>query len=432
MNKNAPSPSRLCIESIEKAKEMENDITRRDLFVKGGVLAVGLMAPSWLSAIARADVVKLANGRKVDPDNVLVVCQFSGGNDGLNTVIPYLDPEYHRLRPTLGFKADEVIQAADGLGFNPAMSGIGELFKKGQVAVINNVGYPNPNRSHFKSMDIWQSASPDGQLKYGWIGRAFDKNCESGKKMDPIEALGLSTERPLALSAQVASIPCFASLGDVQQMVGDPDAEKMLRDIQGMAAQEGSAVRQIQMANNTALDAISALKTNLGKYTPKNDYGDHAFGRGFKQIAQIIATSPQTRVIYLSVGGFDTHAKQRESQEKLLKGFSDAMAAFQAELEAIGKADKVLTIAFSEFGRRSYENGSEGTDHGKAAPMFLIGKNVKGGFHGAKPDLSNLNDGDLQFKIDFRQVYATALDDWMGNDSKVVLGGQYQALDVLK
>lgn len=411
---------------------IENDITRRDLFVRGGVLAVGLMAPSWLSAIARSDVANLANGRKIDPNNVLVVCQFSGGNDGLNTVIPYLDPKYRELRPTLGFNSDEVLKAADGLGFHPSMEGFADLFKKGQVAVINNVGYPNPNRSHFKSMDIWQSASPDGALKYGWIGRAFDKNCESGAKLDPIAALGLSTERPLALTAKVASIPCFASLGDVQQMVGDPDAERMLREIQGMAGAEGSSVRQIQLANNTALDAISALKANLSKFEPKNDYGDHAFGRGFKQIAQIIATSPQTRVIYLSVGGFDTHARQKESHATLMKGFSQAIAAFQAELEAVGKATNVTTLVFSEFGRRTYENGSEGTDHGKAAPMFLIGKNVKGGFHGARPDLTNLNDGDLQFKIDFRQVYATALDDWMGNDSKAILGGQFQTLDVFK
>ncbi|QYK52953.1 MAG: DUF1501 domain-containing protein [Fimbriimonadaceae bacterium] len=411
---------------------MSTDLSRRELFAKGGVLAVGLMAPAWLSAIARADVVKMASGRKVAPDNVLVVIQFSGGNDGLNTVIPYLDPEYARLRPTLGIKPDEVLKAADGLGFHPAMAGFAELFKKGQVAVINNVGYPNPNRSHFKSMDIWQSASPDSTLKYGWIGRAFDRNCESGKKMDPVEALGLSTERPLALTAKEASIPCFASLGDIQQMVGDADAERMLREIQGMAAEQGTSVRQIQLANNTALDAISALKTNLGKYSPKESYGEHAFGRGLKQIAQIIATSPSTRVIYLSVGGFDTHARQPESHAALMKGFSDAIAAFQKELEAVGKADKVLTMVFSEFGRRSYENGSQGTDHGKAAPMFLIGKNVKGGFHGPKPDLQNLNDGDLNFKIDFRQAYATALDDWMGNDSKVVLGQQFQSLDVLK
>jgi uncharacterized protein (DUF1501 family) len=411
---------------------MSNDFSRRELFVKGGVLAVGLMAPSWLSAIARADVVKMSKGKAIAPDNVLIVCQLSGGNDGLNTIVPYMDQTYYDLRPNLAIAKDAVIPAADGLGFHPAMTGFAKLFKEGKVAVINNVGYPNSNRSHFKSMDIWQSASPDGSLKYGWIGRAFDKNCETGGKLDALAGLGLSTERPLALTANEVSIPCFASLGDVQQMVGDPDAEKMLREIQGMAAKEGSAVRTIQMANNSALDAIAALKANLGKYEPKQTYADDPFGRGFKQIAQIVATSPQTRVIYFSAGGFDTHARQGEAHEKLLKGFSDAVAAFQAEMEACGRADKVMTLVFSEFGRRSYENGSAGTDHGQAAPMFLIGKNVKGGFHGPKPDLQDLNDGDVRFKVDFRQVYATALDNWMGNDSAVVLGQQFQTLDVLK
>lgn len=422
----------LSCHKIDKRHSMSNDFSRRELFVKGGVLAVGLMAPSWLSAIARADVVKMSKGKAVAPDNVLIVCQLSGGNDGLNTIVPYMDQTYYDLRPNLAIAKDAVIPAADGLGFHPAMTGFAKLFKEGKVAVINNVGYPNSNRSHFKSMDIWQSASPDGSLKYGWIGRAFDKNCETGGKLDALAGLGLSTERPLALTANEVSIPCFASLGDVQQMVGDPDAEKMLREIQGMAAKEGSAVRTIQMANNSALDAIAALKANLGKYEPKQTYGDDPFGRGFKQIAQIVATSPQTRVIYFSAGGFDTHARQGEAHEKLLKGFSDAVAAFQAEMEACGRADKVMTLVFSEFGRRSYENGSAGTDHGQAAPMFLIGKNVKGGFHGPKPDLQDLNDGDVRFKVDFRQVYATALDNWMGNDSAVVLGQQFQTLDVLK
>lgn len=407
------------------------DLSRRELFVKGGVLAVGLMAPSWLSSIARADVARLARGRKIDPDNVLVVIQLSGGNDGLNTVIPYLDSQYAQLRPTLGIKPDQVLPAADGLAFHPEMKAFADLFKQQKVAVVNNVGYPNANRSHFKSMDIWQSASPDGSLKYGWIGRAFDRNCESGHKMDPIEALGLSTERPLALTAHEASIPCFASLGDIQTMVGDADAEAMLRQIQGPAATDGSPFRQIQMANNAALDAITSLKANLNKYSPAQNYGDHPFGRALKQVAQIIATSPGTRVLYLSVGGFDTHARQAENHAKLLRGLSDALGAFQTELELIGKADKVLTMVFSEFGRRSYENGSQGTDHGQAAPMFLIGNSVKGGIYGGKPDLDHLNDGDVAFKVDFRQVYATALDDWMGNDSKAVLGQQFATLDVL-
>lgn len=410
---------------------MGKDLTRRELFAKGGVLAVGLMSPPWLASIAKADVVKLANGRKIAPDNVLVVCQLSGGNDGLNTIVPYTDPNYAKLRPSLGIEADKVLKLTDGLGLHPNLGGLHKLFNQGKVAIVQNVGYPNPNRSHFKSMDIWQSASPAGDLRYGWIGRAFDKNCESGK-LDTLAGIGLSTEKPLALSAKEASIPCFASLGDIQNMVGDADAEKMLRQIQGKDAAEGSAIRQIQLANNTALDAISALKANLGKYTPKETYATDPFGRGFKQIAQIVATSPSTRVVYFSAGGFDTHSRQAENHDRLMKGFGDAMEAFMAEMEACGKADKVIVLVFSEFGRRAYENGSAGTDHGKAAPMMLIGKPVKGGIYGAKPDLVNLADGDLAFKTDFREVYATALDNWMGTDSKVVLGQQYKPLDIIR
>lgn len=410
---------------------MDYDITRRELFVKGGVLAVGLMAPSWLSAVARADVAKVAAGKRIDPDNVLVVIQLSGGNDGLNTIVPYLQDAYYKLRPNLAVPKDKVIPATDSLGFHPALAGLASLFQKGKVAIVNNVGYPNANRSHFKSMDIWQSASPDGSLKYGWIGRAFDQNCESGP-LHAIAGIGLSTEKPLALTARRASIPVFASLGDIQNMVADADAERMLREIQGMEAKQGSTIRQIQLANNTALDAISALKTNLSQYELKQSYGDDAFGRGFRQIAQIVATSPQTRVVYFSAGGFDTHARQLDQHERLLKGFSDGLAAFQAEMEACGKADKVLTLVFSEFGRRSYENGSAGTDHGAAAPMFLVGNSVKGTLHNPQIDLHNLDDGDLRFQTDFRQVYATVLENWTGNDSKTILGQDFKTLPLLK
>lgn len=410
---------------------MSNDFSRRELFARGGVLAVGLMTPPWLASIARADIVRTASGRAVDPDNVLIVCQLSGGNDGLNTVIPYADPLYYQSRPSLGIPEDQVLKLADGLGLHPSMTGLRDLFNKGQVAIIQGVGYPNPNRSHFKSMDIWQSASPDGAIKHGWVGRHFDQELTEGP-MSPIAAIGLSTEKPRALNAVKASIPCFASLNDVQNMVGDADAERMLREIQGMEAAAGSATRTIQQANNSALDAMAALKAQLAKYQPKQTYGEDPFGRGFKQIAQLVATSPQTRVIYFSAGGFDTHSRQADQHQKLLKGFSDAVAAFQAEMEAVGRADKTMVLVFSEFGRRVYENGSAGTDHGKAGPMMLIGKNVKGGFHGPKPDLNTLSDGDLAHKIDFRQVYATALDNWMGGESKVVLGGQFSTLDVLK
>jgi uncharacterized protein (DUF1501 family) len=408
-----------------------SDITRRDVLKSGGMLAIGLMAPPWLASVARADMIRSAKGGKLDPDAVLVVCQLSGGNDGLNTVIPVDSDIYYKMRPTVGIPKDKALSIGSGLAFHPSMSGFHELFKAGKVAVVQNVGYPNGNRSHFRSMDIWQSASPDDQFRNGWVGRHFDLKLAGGG-IDPVAAIGLSTEKPRALSGEKASIPCFASLADIKSMVGDPAMEKLLRDVQGAPAATGSSQRAVQQASISALDAISALNQKLGGYEPKGEYPNHPFGQGFKQISQLIAVSPQTRVIYFSVGGFDTHSRQADQHAKLMEGFSAAIKAFQDELAAMGKADKVVTMVFSEFGRRTYENGSAGTDHGTAAPMFLVGSRVKGGLYGPNPDLADLRDGDIQFKIDFRQVYATALDNWLGSDSKVVLGGEFGALDVIK
>lgn len=409
---------------------MSDFLSRRDLFKRGGIIAVGLTAPRWLSAITRSDVMRQAKGGQRTGNTVLVVCQLTGGNDGLNTVVPYADKQYYALRPTLGLTEDKVIKLTEQIGFHPAMAAMQTLYKEGKVAILQNVGYPRPNRSHFKSMEIWQSASPESILKYGWIGRHFDIQAATGP-LNPVVAVGLSTDKPLALNGAKASIPCFASLTDIQAMVGDPDAEKMLRQIQGMDAMEGTGTRVVQQASKSALDAMAVLSKQLQTYTPKQTYAADAFGQGFKQIAQLVATSPATRVVYFSVGGFDTHARQADTHEKLLKGFSDGVLAFQREMESAGKADNVIVLVFSEFGRRSYENASGGTDHGAAAPMFVIGKRVKGGLHGPIPDLSQLADGDLKFAIDFREVYATTLDQWMGGDSTTVLGQKFNHVSVL-
>jgi len=408
---------------------MSDLISRRDMMKRGGVIAIGLMAPRWLSTIAQADMLRIAKGGKAASDTVLVVCQFSGGNDGLNTFIPYANKTYYDLRPTIGIPEAQVLHINEQMGFHPAMGPVAELFKAGKVAVINNVGYPNPNRSHFASMDIWQSASPDKSMHNGWIGRHFDQQLTHGP-MNPVVALGLSTEKPMALSAKNASIPCFASLNDVKNLIGDPASEQMLRDIQGMDAAPGSPTRVVQQASKAALDAMDILTKQLGTYTPKGTYGNDPFGNGFKQIAQLIATSPKTRVIYFSAGGFDTHARQLDTQAKLLGNFANAVSAFQAEMEAIGRADKVIVLTFSEFGRRVTENGSQGTDHGQAAPMFLIGKPVKGGMYGPVPDLKNLANGDVGFTTDFREVYAATLDHWMGGDSEIVLGKKFSPAPV--
>lgn len=408
---------------------MDNELTRRELIKKGGIIAIGLSAPAWLSSIARADVLKTSKGGVIDPDGVLVVIQLSGGNDGLNTVVPFTDPKYYELRPHLGIPADKVLKISDKLGLHPAMPGLADLYKQGKVAVIQNVGYPKPNRSHFKSMDIWNQANPDSSLSYGWIGRHLDA-VQVNKKLNPVYALGLSTEKPKALDANKVSVPCFASLADIQSMVGDPDAERLLRTISSGAGTNEE--RLVQMANAAAFDAMVELKEKLKTFSPKEAYGKSKFGVGLQQIAQLVATSPMTRVVYFSTGGFDTHANQAKQHEELLAGFSEAIQAFQKEMEAIGKDKKVTVLVFSEFGRRSYENASAGTDHGAAAPMFLIGSRVKGGFYGPIPNLNDLSDGDLKFAIDFRQVYATTLDQWMGGESEKVLSGKFQHLPVFR
>lgn len=408
---------------------MSNSISRRDVLKSGGVIAVGLVAPAWLSTIARANMLQAAAGGKAAKETVLVVCQLSGGNDGLNTVVPYATKAYYDLRPTLAIAEKDVLKINDQLGFHPSMAGLAALYQKKQVAIVQGIGYPKPNRSHFKSMEIWQSASPDTSMRNGWIGRHFDEQM-SASPQNPVVALGLSTEKPRALNADRASIPCFASLADIQSMVGDPDMERMLRQIQGPEAATGSAERVIQQANQSALDAMATLRDRLKGFDPKQTYGADPFGQGFKQIAQLIATSPATRVIYFSAGGFDTHARQADQHGKLMKGFSDAIAAFQAELDALGKSKNVVTLVFSEFGRRSYENASQGTDHGAAAPLFLIGGGIKGGLYGPMPNLTDLDDGDIKYAIDFRQVYATTLDQWLGGDSQKVLAAKFEHLPV--
>lgn len=409
----------------------ESNLTRRELLAKGTMIAVGLSTPRWLAAVAHGDLIRAARGRKVDPDNILVVCQLSGGNDGLNTVVPFADPLYAKARPTLALKGDEVLHLNDTMGLHPTMGGLATLYKEGKVAVVQNVGYPNPNRSHFKSMDIWQSASPDAKLPYGWIGRSMDERAAQ-QMYNPVACVGLSTERPLALQAKDASIPCFASLADIKSLVGNADAEKLLRQIQGRDAEQGSAIRTIQDANRAALDAMNLLNSKLDGAKPKQTYGENGFGRGFAQISQLLMASPQTRVVYFSHGGFDTHSRQKDAHAKLMQEFSDAVLAFQREMESAGLDKKVTLLVFSEFGRRVEENGSLGTDHGEAAPMFLIGSRVKGGFHGPNPDLANLSRGDVPWKTDFRSVYATTLENWLGNDAGLVLGQEFPTLDLIK
>ncbi len=407
---------------------MADEITRREFLRNSGALiAVGLMAPPWLAQIARADIRKAAAGAK-GSDHILVVCQFSGGNDGLNTVIPYAQKQYYAARPTLAIPESKLIAINEEIGLHPSLAGVKSLWDDKQVAIVNGVGYPHPNRSHFRSMEIWQTANPDASEQYGWLGKYLDGEYEA-KNPNPVMAVAFGRERFVSLAAKNASVPTFASLADIKAMVGDPDADKALREIQGMDSKDAHT-QQVRKATNSALDAMAELSRNLDKYQSTAKYDANPFAEGFKQIAHLIAISPRTRVIYFSAGGFDTHSRQAETQEKLLKYFGDGLNTFMGELQTMNKADKVTVMVFSEFGRRLGENASAGTDHGAAAPMFVVGGSVKGGLYGKYPDLGDLERGDLKYNTDFRTVYQTVLSSWMGAEADSLLGKDFGTLPV--
>lgn len=406
---------------------MADNFTRRDFLRSSAIIAVGVASPPWLAKIAKADVLQIAKGNKIDPDNVLVVCQLSGGNDGLNTVVPWTDSRYYAARPVLGIKEDQVLKVSESLGFHPSMAGVQDLFKANKLAIVQNVGYPNPNRSHFRSMEIWQTANPDNIEAYGWLGKYLDSQVSKGSA-NPVMALNFGRQSNLSLKGKVASVPCFASLADVRSLTGDMDDERMLREIQGTGG--GADAETIRKANLTALDAMAELKKAMDSYQSKFTYGNDQFGQGFRQVAQIIATLPKTRVIYFSAGGFDTHSQQANAHSNLMGTFSAALKSFMDEMEAIGKSKKVTVLVFSEFGRRVNENASQGTDHGAAAPMFVAGGLIKGGFYGSNPDLTNLDRGDVKWQTDFRQVYASVIDRWMGGDSASIFGRKFDHVDI--
>jgi uncharacterized protein (DUF1501 family) len=404
--------------------------SRRDFIVRSSsIIAVGLLAPPWLSAILRDKARAAAGGVAPTGKHVFIVCQLSGGNDGLNTVIPYTAAEYKKYRPTLAVPEKDLLHISDSLAFHPSMKGLHQLFLDGQLAVINGVGYPNPNRSHFASMRIWQRADEDEQQPYGWLGRYLDAT-KRKISPNPVLSLALGRESNQALRGATGAVPTLASLDDVQGMVGDRDAERALRAIQGMDNPQNASLSHVQQATDTALDALDTLKGLLGNYTPQQPYGDDLFGNGFKQIAQLVAVSPDTQVVYFSAGGFDTHAQQADRHAELLQQFSDGLSSFMAEMDAIGQSQRVTVMIFSEFGRRVAENGSAGTDHGAAAPMFIAGGGLKGGIYGDYPSLSDLHDGDLKHHTDFRQVYSTVLTDWMGADAAGLLGHDYGKLQI--
>ena len=415
------------------------DAYSRRLFMQQGMAFLSMATTVPLFMQRSAEGVMLPVGSLVSSqagvpeDHTLVVIQLAGGNDGLNTVIPYGDRTYYNSRPQLAIDKSDVLQipGADGYGLHPNLTGLLELLDNGQAAIVQGVGYPNPNRSHFTSTDIWHTGDHSGQ-GYGWLGKYFDNTCAG--KPNPDGSIAIGNKAPLALHGKTQKAVNFET-EELFRWAGstvDSSLEKTYDEInrKEVAAKEKDS--QLDFLVRTSLDAqVSSdrIRAAVSKQ-PLINYPDGQLAQQLQLIASMIRADLPTRVYYASLGGFDTHANQLNSHANLMRQVGGALNAFQKDLNKQGNTGKVITMVFSEFGRRVAQNGSAGTDHGTAAPMFLIGDNVQNGLLGNHPSLSKLDQGDLIFNTDFREVYAAVLEDWMGADSKAILGKNYKKADV--
>lgn len=411
---------------------MSQGMTRRE-FVKKGLtmVAVGMTAPSFLTRTALAlnnpwDIAQVTSRPGVPDDRILVVVQMGGGNDGLNTVVPFAQDTYYRVRPNLAVPQKEVIRLNDELGLHPNLAKVKDLYDNGAMAIIQGVGYPNPSRSHFKSMEIWHTADPEGRVvRYGWIGRYFDSKCPVCEQ--PTVGVNVGPSMPLAMQAESGMGVSLENPEAFQWMptfngLGAKEEQELFKLLNAPAPNEPGTIDFLRHTAMNAFVSSEQVRAAASAYKGGTEYPNTRFAYSMKLIAQMIAGKLPTKVYYANMSGFDTHASQRGPHENLLKELAEAISSFYKDLEAQGNVDRVIVLAFSEFGRRVAENGSGGTDHGTAAPMFLFGKPLKGGLYGTQPNLTDLTEGDLKHGIDFRSVYATVLDRWLGADPAKILG----------
>jgi len=391
----------------------------RRKFLKQNVLASSLFfVPSFVKAFENA--IKDSLGFKK-----LVIVQLSGGNDGLNTIIPYTNDIYYESRPNIAIAKNDCIKITDEFGINKNLAPLKHLYDKGYLSVINNVGYPNPIRSHFRSTDIWHTASDSNQyLNTGWLGRYIDvygKKPYSGIELDDSLSLimkgdvlkGIATKNPTSLYNNTKT-PYFKKVLDSQ------------RDVHLSEHNLGYLYKTMIEAKSSAKYIFETSKT----YNSALTYPNNPFGKQLKTTAQFINSRVESKVFYVSMGGFDTHVRQEKKQNKLLQTYSEAMDVFVKDLEQKDTFKDTLILTFSEFGRRVKQNGASGTDHGAANNVFIIGKNLKKqGFYNEAPNLINLDkNGDIKYTVDFRSIYATILDKWLEVDDATILNKSYSKL----
>ena len=443
---------------------MKNEITlqtRRE-FLRHTVLggALSWTVPTFLAntfSALQAEAADRATQTTTGRDaTILVILQMAGGNDGLNTVVPVTNDYYHRARPRIGLPESKVLKLNSDLGLHPGLTGFKALYDAGRLAVVQGVGYPNPNRSHFRSTEIWQTASDSGRFeRYGWLGRYFDNACAGS---DPTVGICIGRQMPQAFSAKH---PTGVSLDNPQNyrfMAGGrsrpgeansteesyrklnaPDAEMpdnaggTISSLSGPTRHTGSV---LDFLERTALDAqVSSdeIRRVAGSVSNAATYPGSQLGNSLRLVAKLIGGGLPTRIFYVSQGGYDTHTNQANTQERLLKDLGDSVKSFVDDMQAQGNLPRVLVMTFSEFGRRVAENANGGTDHGAAAPMFVVGDKVKAGLLGRYPSLApaDLFQGDLKFQVDFRSVYAGVLEQWLKTPSAPILGQPFAPLAVV-
>jgi len=409
--------------------------TRRD-FLRGALgasslFSFGPVAPEFLVRAAMASAPE-----QHDRDTVLVVVQLSGGNDGLNTVVPYEDDEYARNRPTLRLPTKELHPIDSSLAFHPRMEAFMKLYREGHLGVVQGVGYDNSDRSHDRAMRIWHTADPEESgTQTGWLGRAIDGVWRPQRTGTPAMFVGPITQ-PFALNAESGIVPSVRSLQDLvmQRMPGAPERRLEVSSGRGRDHPLLSFVRQ----SIARADEDSArLRKMAENVTGRGAYPSFGLAQSLHTTAQLIRADVGVRIFFVElggggIGGFDNHANQLGNHCALLHQLAESVAAFIYDLKRDNLLDRVLLMTFSEFGRTVRENGRRGTGHGAAGPVFFAGGKVKGGLLGPHPSLTDLDDDALKHHTDFRQVYATVLDRWLGYDSRIALGRTFRTLDILQ
>lgn len=400
-------------------------MTSRRTFIKKSAFATigGMMIPNFLKAFEMQHL-----GQSQTTDKILVVIQLSGGNDGLNTIVPYRNDIYYKSRPGIAIQSEKVLKLNDEVGLNPAMESLRALYDNGQMSIINNVGYPNPDRSHFRSMDIWQTASESTEyLNTGWIGRYLDANCAGN--CVPYQALEI--DDTLSLSMKGEKVKAL-SVQDPEKLYKQVSGNFINKVAQNSAAQGHDNVAYLYKTLAETASSAEFLHTKSKIYRSSSIYPQGELGQRLKTISELIISGMPTNIYYVSISGFDTHFNQVNQQERLLKNYAESVNAFVNDLKKNDKFKEVAIMTFSEFGRRVKQNASGGTDHGTANNVFLMSENLKRPkVLNEAPNLTDLDEGDLKFSVDFRQIYASLLNDWLKTESKGILGKNFQSLNIL-